>query len=82
LEWVQGVWDDGVDLSHDQPFKAFHGYRCECYRAIVIYTGYFGILGYRDYGGLIETCRYYRLGQGEVENVSKDTCTAENGCAD
>ena len=22
LEWVQGVWDDGVDLSHDQPFKA------------------------------------------------------------
>jgi hypothetical protein len=36
LEWVQGVWDDGVDVSHDQPFKAFHGFRCECYGAIVI----------------------------------------------
>jgi hypothetical protein len=35
LEWVQGIWDDGV-VSHDQPFKAFHGYRCECYRAIII----------------------------------------------
>ncbi|KAM9398495.1 double C2-like domain-containing protein beta [Salvelinus alpinus] len=23
LEWVQVVWDDGVDVSHDQPFKAF-----------------------------------------------------------
>ena len=27
LEWVQGVWDDGVDVSHDKPFKALHGYR-------------------------------------------------------
>ena len=36
LEWVQSVWDDGVDVSHDQPFKAFHGFRCECYEAIVI----------------------------------------------
>ena len=25
--WVQGVWDDGVDVSHDQTFKAFHGYK-------------------------------------------------------
>jgi hypothetical protein len=31
LEWVQGVWGDGVDMSHDQPFKAFNGYGCECY---------------------------------------------------
>ena len=31
-------------------------------------------LGHRDYGGLLETCRYYRLNQGEVENVSEDTC--------
>ena len=29
-QWVQGVWDDGVDVSHDQPIKAFHDYRCEC----------------------------------------------------
>jgi hypothetical protein len=36
LEWVQGVWDDGVDVNHDQPFKAFVGCRCECYKAIVI----------------------------------------------
>ena len=56
------------------PFKAFPDYRCECYRAIVIYTCYLGILGHRDYSGLLETCRYYRLGQGEVENVSEDTC--------
>ena len=27
LEWVQGVWDDGVDVSPDQPFKTFLGYR-------------------------------------------------------
>jgi hypothetical protein len=26
LDWVQGVWDDAADVSHDQPFKAFHGY--------------------------------------------------------
>ena len=26
LEWVQGVWVDDVDVSHDQPFKAFNCY--------------------------------------------------------
>jgi hypothetical protein len=36
LEWVQGVRDDGVAVSHDLSFKAFHGYRCECYGAVVI----------------------------------------------
>jgi hypothetical protein len=25
LEWVKGFRDDGVDMSHDQPFKALHG---------------------------------------------------------
>ena len=30
-------------------------------------------LVHRDYGGLLETCRYYRLDQGEVENVSEGT---------
>ena len=35
LEWVQGVWDDDVDVSN-VPFKAFYGYRCECYGAVVI----------------------------------------------
>ena len=24
LEWVQGVWDDGADVSQDQAFKALH----------------------------------------------------------
>ena len=36
LKWIQGVWDDGVDVSHDQPFKTFNGYRCECYQSWVI----------------------------------------------
>ena len=36
LELVQAFWDDVVGVSHDQPFKAFHGYRCECYGEIVI----------------------------------------------
>jgi hypothetical protein len=41
-------------------------------------AGYHGILGHRDYGGLLETCRYYRLGRGEVENVSEETCHLVN----
>ena len=40
----------------------------------VIYAGYLRFLGDRDYGGLLETFRNYRLGQGEAENVSEDTC--------
>ena len=36
LEWAQGVWDDRVDVSYDQPFKAFYDYRCERYKVIVI----------------------------------------------
>jgi hypothetical protein len=35
LEMVQGIWDNVVDVSHDQPLKAFHGYKNECYKAIV-----------------------------------------------
>jgi hypothetical protein len=31
LEWVSGFLDNGVDVGHDQPFKALHGYRRECY---------------------------------------------------
>ena len=69
-------------MSHDQPFKALHGYRRECYGAVVIYAGYLGILGHRDYGCLHETCRYYRLGQGEVENVSEDTCQLISTCVE
>jgi hypothetical protein len=53
--------------------QAFYGYRCECYRAVVILAGYFGVLGHRDYGGLLETCWYYRMGQGEVENLSGES---------
>ena len=58
LEWVWGFWDDGVDVSHDQPFNALHGYRRECYWAVVILAGYLRILGHRDYGGLLETSRF------------------------
>ena len=36
LEWLEGFRDDGVDVSHDQPFKALHVYRHECYEAVVI----------------------------------------------
>ena len=48
LVWVQGVWNDGVDVSNDQSFKAFHGYRCECYWAKFILTCYLGVIGHRD----------------------------------
>jgi hypothetical protein len=27
LEWVWNFWDNGVDVSHDHPFKALHSYR-------------------------------------------------------
>ena len=37
-------------------------------------------LGHGDYGGLLETSRYYRLVQGEVENVSEDTCQLFCAC--
>ena len=65
--------NNSVDVIHDQPFKALHGYRCECYRQVVIQAGYLSVLGHRDNGGLLENVWYYRLRQGEVENVSEDT---------
>ena len=37
MEWV---YQDAVDVSHDQPFKALHGYRLECYGAVIIQAGY------------------------------------------
>ena len=70
LEWVKGFRDDGVDVSHDQSFTALYVYRRECNGAVIIWAGYLHFLGHRDYGGLLETCRYYRLSQGEFENVS------------
>jgi hypothetical protein len=47
LEWVQGVWGDGVDVSHDQPF-------CECYGGgrYLYRLQYLAVLGHRDYSGL------------------------------
>jgi hypothetical protein len=30
---VWTVWDDGVDVSQEQPFKEFHAYICKCYGA-------------------------------------------------
>ena len=61
-------------MSHDQPFKALHGYRRECHGALIIWADYLRFLGHRDYGGLLEICRYYRLGQGEVDDVSENIC--------
>ena len=72
--------DNGVDVSHDQPFKALHGYGRECYGSVVIEAGYLSVLGHRDYGGLLESCRYYRLGQGHDENISEDTCQLVSTC--
>jgi hypothetical protein len=69
LEWVQCIWDDGVDVCHD---------KLKCYMA----RGYLGVLGHRDYGGLLETCKYYRLGHAEVENVSEDTCQMFSTCSE
>jgi hypothetical protein len=40
---------------------------------VLMCAGYHDVLGHQDYGGLLETGRYYRLGQGEVENVSEYT---------
>ena len=39
---------------------------------IVIESSYLGVPGNRDYGGQFETCWDYRLGQGEIENVSEN----------
>ena len=39
------------------------------------------VLGHRHYGGLLKTCWYYRLGQGEVENVSEDACQLVSACS-
>jgi hypothetical protein len=36
LEWVEGIREDAVDVSHNQPFKALHGYWRECYRTVII----------------------------------------------
>ena len=32
--------------------------------------------------GLLETCMYYILSQGEVENVSEDTCQLVRACSE
>ena len=40
------------------------------------------VLGHGDYGGLLEKCWYYILRQGEVENVSEDTCQMVSACSE
>jgi hypothetical protein len=45
LEWVEGVWDNGIDVCHNQPLEAFHDYRCECNRVVVIVASSLGVLG-------------------------------------
>jgi hypothetical protein len=65
LEWVHGHGSHSVDdVSHDQPFKVFHGYSCECYLDMLAWHSW----------GLFEIYRYYSLSQREVENVGEDTC--------
>jgi hypothetical protein len=49
---------------------------------MVVCLKHVGIVGPRDYGGLLETCCYYRLRQGEVENVSEDTCQLVSACSE
>ena len=51
LEGVLGFWDNGGDVSHDQPFKALHGYRCEWVGSHLGRLPYLTVPGHRDYGG-------------------------------
>jgi hypothetical protein len=82
LEWFWGFWDNDVDVSHNHPFKELNGYRRECYGSVVIQAGYFSVIGHMDYGGMLETCLYYRLRLGEVENVSEDNCQLVSACSE
>ena len=52
-----------------------------CYVSVVIKAGYLSVLGHRDYGDQLKTCWYYRLGQGEIENVSEDSCQLVSACS-
>ena len=69
-------------MCHNQPFKALHDYRCECYRAVVIAAGSLRVLGNRKDGGHLETCGDYRLGQGEVENDNAYACQLFCACSE
>ena len=62
LEWHQGVWDGGVDVSHDKPFKTFQGYSlpdaavlsCRCIKKTVKFPrniGYYSSSG--RIGGIV-----------------------------
>ena len=41
-------------MSHNQPFKALHDYRYECYRAVVSVVGSLRVLGNRNDGGQLD----------------------------
>uniref|UniRef100_A0A4W5PKT1 Chromosome 8 open reading frame 34 n=1 Tax=Hucho hucho TaxID=62062 RepID=A0A4W5PKT1_9TELE len=41
---------------------------------------YLSVLEHRDYGGLLETCWYYRLSQGQVENPSPSHSNLSSSC--
>ena len=53
-----------------------------CQGSVVIEAGYLSVLGHRDYGGLFETCWYYRLSQRQVENISEYTCHLLSACSE
>jgi hypothetical protein len=36
LEWLEGFWDNGVEVIMVLLLKALHGYRRECYGSVVI----------------------------------------------
>ena len=57
-------------MSHDQPFIT----HCSATDVSALERWSCRPSGHKDYDGLLETCVYYRLGQGEVENVSEHTC--------
>jgi hypothetical protein len=62
-------------VCHNQPLKALHDFRCECYRAVVIVALRLRGLENRNCGGQFnKTWGDYRLGQGEVENDLEYAC--------
>ena len=42
-------------MGLDQFLKTFHHHRGECDWTVVVMTGWFGLLGYEDDGGPIQT---------------------------
>ena len=59
-------------MIHDKPLQAFHDYRGQGYRAVVIHGSRVWRLGQRYYGGAFETDGHPGLAEGDVEYVRED----------